>query len=62
MSEKVFRKGSPIYVIPHNRSNPVEFVRENLEPFDAWSTFEVTWDFGKETVAKSSRRDLARLL
>ncbi len=31
--------------------NPAEFVKENLEPFDAWSPIEVTWDFSEETVA-----------
>ncbi|WP_313240726.1 hypothetical protein [Sphingobacterium multivorum] len=31
--------------------NSAEFVKENLEPFDAWSPVEVTWDFGEETVA-----------
>ncbi|WP_312192652.1 hypothetical protein [Sphingobacterium sp.] len=31
--------------------NPSEFVKENLEPFDAWSPIEVTWDFGEEIVA-----------
>ncbi|WP_293880635.1 MULTISPECIES: hypothetical protein [unclassified Sphingobacterium] len=32
--------------------NPAEFVKENLEPFEASSPVEVTWDFGEETVAK----------
>ncbi|MGJ1242747.1 hypothetical protein [Sphingobacterium siyangense] len=32
--------------------NPAEFVEENLEPFEANSPVEVTWDFGEETVAK----------
>ena len=32
--------------------NPAEFVEENLEPFEASSPVEVTWDFGEETVAK----------
>ncbi len=43
--------------------NPAEFVRENLEPFDAWSPVEVTWDFGEETVAKIflSERLIAKL-
>lgn len=31
--------------------NPEEFVKENLEPFDAWSPVEVTWDFSEEIVA-----------
>ncbi|MGB3108208.1 hypothetical protein [Sphingobacterium siyangense] len=31
--------------------NPAEFVKENLQPFDAISPVVVTWDFGKETVA-----------
>ena len=31
--------------------NPAEFVKENLEPFDACSPVEVTWDFGEEIVA-----------
>ena len=31
--------------------NPAEFVKENLEPFEASSPVEVTWDFGEETVA-----------
>jgi hypothetical protein len=30
--------------------NPAEFVKENLEPFDASSPVEVNWDFGEETV------------
>jgi len=32
--------------------NPAEFVKENLEPFDASTPVEVTWDFGEETIAK----------
>jgi len=31
--------------------NPAEFVKENLEAFDAISPVEVTWDLGEETVA-----------
>ena len=31
--------------------NPAEFVKENLEPFEASSPVEVTWDLGEETVA-----------
>ena len=31
--------------------NPAEFVKENLESFDASSPVEVTWDLGEETVA-----------
>ncbi|MGB3103989.1 hypothetical protein [Sphingobacterium siyangense] len=31
--------------------NPAEFVKENLEPFEASSPVVVTWDFGEETVA-----------
>ena len=31
--------------------NPADFVKENLEPFEASSPVEVTWDFGEETVA-----------
>ena len=39
----------------HNKGNlpflnPAEF-EENLEPFDARSPVEVTWDFSEETVA-----------
>jgi hypothetical protein len=43
--------------------NPAEFVKENLEPFDAWSPVEVTWDFGEEIVAKIflSERLIAKL-
>ncbi|WP_286856427.1 MULTISPECIES: hypothetical protein [Sphingobacterium] len=32
--------------------NPAEFVKENLKPFSASSSVEVTWDFGEEVVAK----------
>lgn len=35
----------------HPFLNSAEFVKENLEPFDAWLPVEVTWDFGEETVA-----------
>ncbi|MGJ1508634.1 hypothetical protein [Sphingobacterium siyangense] len=43
--------------------NSAEFVKENLEPFDAWSPVEVTWDFGEETVATIflSERLIAKL-
>nr|WP_288807881.1 hypothetical protein [uncultured Sphingobacterium sp.] len=43
--------------------NPAEFVKENLEPFSAISTVEVTWDFRVETVAKIflSERLIAKL-
>lgn len=35
----------------HPFLNSEEFVGENLDPFDAWSPVEVTWDFVEETVA-----------
>ncbi len=43
--------------------NAAEFVNENLEPFNAWSPVEVTWDFGEETVANIflSERLIAKL-
>lgn len=43
--------------------NRAEFVKENLEPFDAWTPVEVTWDFGEEIVAKIflSKRLIAKL-
>jgi hypothetical protein len=43
--------------------NPAEFVKENLEPFDASSPVVVTWDFGEEMVANIylASRLIARL-
>jgi len=47
----------------HPFLNSEEFVGENLDPFDAWSPVEVTWDFGEEIVAKIflSERFIAKL-
>ncbi|MCS4225784.1 hypothetical protein [Sphingobacterium sp. BIGb0165] len=43
--------------------NPIAFVGENLEPFNASTIVEVNWEFGDETVAKIfvSSRLIAKL-
>jgi len=47
----------------HPFLNSAEFVRENLDPFDAWTPVEVTWDFAEEILAKIflSERLIAKL-
>ncbi|WP_426791226.1 hypothetical protein [Sphingobacterium sp. WOUb80] len=47
----------------HPFLNSAEFVRKNLDPFNAWTLVEVIWDFGEEIVAKIflSERLIAKL-